>query len=66
MTKELDDELVNILKNDPMKLTSWLMGQFGKMCVESNGSAKIKQDHIIDGIRYEIVAKVTAKRVKSK
>lgn len=67
MKPELEKELLKIIKEYPSQLMMWMMIQFGKLCVETNAAtADLKQESTFDGQRYEIKARITAKKIKPK
>jgi len=64
--KKAEQQLLNWLKEDPAKLTMFMLLQMGRMAVESNaGSLILKQESDIENQRYEIRAKITLKKIPS-
>ncbi len=66
--KQLDQavnkELVRMMKDDPQKLTMFMLIQMGKMCVEANAaSLKLTQCSTLNKQRYQVKANITVKKV---
>lgn len=65
LSKLVDDELCQMIKDNPAQMVSHLLIQMGRMCVEANAATMdIKQQSDFDGQRYEVKAKITLKKIK--
>jgi len=70
LTKEKLDELVQeelcqMIKDDPARMVQHLLIQIGKMCVEANAETMdTKTQATLDGVRHEISCKMRIKKLK--
>lgn len=63
--KLVQDELSEMIQNNPAKMCQHLLIQMGKLMVEANAATMdMKTECTIAGQRYEITAKMKSKKVK--
>jgi hypothetical protein len=64
-TTPAEKEFLKLMKENPTQIIMWTLIQMGKMVVETNAATlDLKQESTFNGIRYEVKAKITAKKVK--
>lgn len=60
----IDAKLYGMLKDDPVKMTVFMLSQLGRQAVNANaGEMTISQESNIDEHRYKIKCKVTVKKI---